>query len=184
MISEIVRRIKFWNGSDRIGPDMLSTHWRLYFHSTMKILCDKKFNKFGSNAQFRPGAHAVTCSKIDIGANVVIRPVTHLFADPRDGGGKIIIEDDVLIGGGVHLYTVNHAYSNSQLPIIHQGFSDPSLENSIVIKRGAWIGANAIILSGVVVGENSVIGAGSIVTKSIPSRVVAVGNPAKIIKQL
>ena len=52
------------------------------------------------------------------------------------------------------------------------------------MKRGCWVGANAIILPGVTIGENAVVGAGSVVTKSIPDKVVAVGNPARIIRHL
>ena len=81
-LSEIFSRIKFWNNADRIGPDMLLTHWRLYFISTMKKLCTKKIKHFGLNAEFRPGAYAGTCSKISIGDYVVIRPGTFIFADP------------------------------------------------------------------------------------------------------
>ena len=46
-----------------------------------------------------------------------------------------------------------------------------------------WIGANSIILPGVTIGNNVVIGAGSVVTKDIPDNVVAVGSPAKIIRE-
>jgi acetyltransferase-like isoleucine patch superfamily enzyme len=67
------------------------------------------------------------------------------------------------------------------IPIINQGTYPPK---AVILKRGCWIGANAIILPGVIIGENSVIGAGSIVTKSIPGGVVAAGNPAKIIKRI
>lgn len=54
----------------------------------------------------------------------------------------------------------------------------------IVIGDDVLIGANCIILKGVVIGEHSVIGAGSVVTSSIPSNCIAAGNPAKIIKYL
>jgi acetyltransferase-like isoleucine patch superfamily enzyme len=184
MIIEIIQRIKFWNSADRIGPDMLSTHWRLYFKTTMLNLCERKFKRFGNNAQFRPGAYAEACSKIEIGADVVIRPGTYLFADPSEGGGGIIIEDDVLIGVGVHFYTNNHEFSDPNMPIIDQGYPPSTSKNSIRIKRGSWIGANAIILPKVVVGENSVVAAGSIVTQSVPPRVLVAGNPAKIIRNL
>ncbi len=58
----------------------------------------------------------------------------------------------------------------------------PSRPMPIVINNNVWIGMNCIILKGVTIGENTIIGAGSIVTKSIPSNVIAAGNPCKIIK--
>ena len=54
----------------------------------------------------------------------------------------------------------------------------------IVLENDVWVGANAIILKGVVVGEGSVIAAGSIVTKSVPAGVVVGGNPARVIKKI
>lgn len=47
-----------------------------------------------------------------------------------------------------------------------------------------WIGANSVVLPGVTIGENSVIGAGSVVTKDIPSNVVAVGNPCRVVREI
>ena len=164
--------------------DIPTTYWRLYFKSTMNNLCKYKFAEFGEGAEFRPGAFAEACSKIFIGRNVVIRPGTFLFADPREGGGTITIEDDVLIGPGVHLYTNNHEYKNPYIPIINQGYPPASLSDSIILRKGTWIGAGVIILPGIEVGENCVIGAGSIVTKSIPPRTVFAGSPAIMIKQI
>jgi acetyltransferase-like isoleucine patch superfamily enzyme len=184
MFSELIKRVVFWHGADRLGPDMLATHWRLYFKSSMTILCQKKFKKFGENSEFRPGAYAEACSKIEIGNNVVIRPGTFLYADATFGGGEIIIEDDVLLGGGIHFYTNNHKFDNTSIPIIDQGYPTPSIGDSIRVQRGSWIGANAVILPGVTIGKNSVVGAGSIVTKSVPPRVVVAGNPAKILRQI
>lgn len=54
----------------------------------------------------------------------------------------------------------------------------------VKIGKRCWIGAGAIILPGVTVGDDTVIGAGSVVTKDIPSGVVAVGNPCRAIKTL
>lgn len=53
----------------------------------------------------------------------------------------------------------------------------------IIIGNNVWIGMNSIIMRGVSIGDNTIIGAGSIVTKDIPSNVIAAGNPCKIIKQ-
>ena len=52
------------------------------------------------------------------------------------------------------------------------------------IGRNCWLGAGVIVLPGVTIGDNSVIGAGSVVTKDIPSNVVAVGNPCKVLREI
>ncbi len=178
LITEILSRIKYCIAADRIGPDVPFTHWMLHFNSRMRRLCKRKFCSFGEAADFRPGAYAVACSQISIGKNVVVRPNTMLFADES---ASIIIEDDVMIGSGVSFYVDNHRYDLADAPIIEQGYY-PS--ESITIKKGAWIGANAIILPGVVVGNNSVVGAGSVVTKSVDDYVVVAGNPATVIRRI
>jgi acetyltransferase-like isoleucine patch superfamily enzyme len=150
----------------------------------MRQLCINKFKKFGVGSEFRPGAYSECCSKISIGDNVVIRPGTFLFADPTPGGGGITIEDKVLIGSGVHFYTNNHAYSDVSRNIYDQGYPESTENNSIILKKGCWVGAAAIILPGVTVGENAVIGAGSVVTNNIPANTVAAGNPARVIKSI
>ena len=148
----------------------------------MKKLCQSKFKYFGENTEFRAGAYAITCSKISLGNNVIIRPNTMLFADPREGeNGSIIIEDNVMLGSGVHIYVANHRFDDINKPIIFQGHYEAK---SVILKKGCWIGANSIILPSVTIGENSVIGAGSVVTKNIPPFTVYAGNPAKLIKEI
>ena len=180
-ISEILKRYEFEHAADRIGPDMPFAHWRLYFKSTMLAYCQSKFASFHEAAEFRPGAYAISCSKIRIGKRVVIRPQTMLFADTRENGEGITIEHDVLIGSGVHIYTGNHAFDRTDLPIIDQGHS-PS--KPVVLKTGCWIGANATVLPGVVIGENAVVGAGSIVTRPVRAHSVVAGNPAREIRRV
>lgn len=180
-LSELMQRIRFWREADRIGPDIPLTHWRLHFKSTMVKLCQAKFRFFDDTADFRPGAYAICTSKISLGKRVVVRPTTMLFADPREGGAGIIIEDDVMMGSGVHLYVNNHRFDSPDIPIIDQGHY---VSQEVVLKKGCWLGANVIVLPGVTIGENSVVGAGSLVTKSIPSGVLAAGNPARIIKNI
>ena len=74
-----------------------------------------------------------------------------------------------------------HFFKDPNLPIIDQGREKSS---PIILCKGCWIGANAIILPGVTVGKNSVVGAGSILTKSIPDKVIAAGNPCIVIRKL
>lgn len=178
-LAELRNRLRFWRRADRIGPDVPTTHWRLHFKSTMSAFCKSKFMHFGSSAEVRPGAYLIGCSRISLGARVVIRPGCMFFADPRPDGCGILIEDDVLIGSGVHIYTNNHRFGDVSQPIYDQGHL-PS--KAVTVRRGAWLGANVILLPGVTVGENAVVGAGSVVTGDIPPRTVAVGAPARVVK--
>ena len=54
----------------------------------------------------------------------------------------------------------------------------------VIIGSNVWIGGGAIINPGVTIGDNAVIGSGSVVTKNVPSNVVVVGNPAKVIREI
>ncbi|QQG42892.1 MAG: acyltransferase [Candidatus Giovannonibacteria bacterium] len=180
-IQEIFERIKFWRTADRIGPDIPWTHWKLHFNSTMRAFCKKKFRHFDATAELRPGSYFICPSKISIGKGVIVRPGSFLAANPKDGEHGITIEDEVLLGPGVHMYTTDHEFKNPDVPICYQDYK-PS--KPIVVKRGAWIGANVVILAGVTIGENSVIGAGSVVSKDIQPRVVAAGSPARVVRSL
>jgi acetyltransferase-like isoleucine patch superfamily enzyme len=181
MWSELRARWRFWRSADRLGPDIPLTHWKLHFPAAMRRLCEQKFQRFAAGAEFRPGAYAICCSKISLGERVVIRPGSMLFADPREGGAGIEIQDDVMIGSGVHIYVHNHRFDDPGKPIIQQGYYASA---PVKLERGCWVGAGCIVLPGVTIGENAVVGAGSVVTRDIPARVVAVGNPAKPVRNI
>jgi acetyltransferase-like isoleucine patch superfamily enzyme len=93
-------------------------------------------------------------------------------------GGKIIIGTQCMFGPGVILRTSNHTFTDTSISIQDQGH-DPE---DIIIEDDCWFGANVIILGGVKIGKGVVVGAGSVVTKDIPAMSVAVGVPAKVIK--
>ena len=88
--------------------------------------------------------------------------------------GTIIIEDGVMFGPEVGLFTVNHEPKNIRV----------IMTKEIHIKRNAWIGARVNILPGVTIGENAIVGTGSVVTKDVPNNCVAVGVPAKVVKEI
>ncbi len=180
-IKDLINRVKFWINTDRIGPDIPTSYWKLYFKSTMISLCKSKFKYFADSAEIRPGSYIMGCSKISIGKRVVIRPLSVIQSDAGPGGDEIVIEDDVLLGPGIRICTSNHAYTDISTTIYNQGYDDI---RPVVLKKGCWLGADVIVLPGVVIGRNCVIGAGSVVTKSIPDYSVAVGVPAKVIKTL
>lgn len=60
----------------------------------------------------------------------------------------------------------------------------PYLHKKVILKKGCCVGMGCIIMPGVTIGEGAIIGAGSVVTKDIPAWTVAVGNPAKVVKEL
>ena len=88
--------------------------------------------------------------------------------------GGITIEDNVMMGPEVALMTANHNLKN--LNILKC--------KPILIKKGAWIGARAIILPGVTVGEGAVVAGGAVVTKDVEPHTIVGGNPAKVIKKI
>nr|GFC02033.1 maltose O-acetyltransferase [Tanacetum cinerariifolium] len=90
--------------------------------------------------------------------------------------GGIILEDNVLIGPKVNLITTNHPLDPTQR---RSTYSRP-----IVVRRNAWLGANATVMPGVSIGENAVVGAGAVVTKDVPANSIVAGVPARLVAEL
>ena len=102
------------------------------------------------------------------------------------GGARVMIGKYCAIGSDVKIISSNHDITKANL---QSKFATDFFNQSIDVLKGetkignnVWIGDSVIILPGVQVGDGAVLGAGSIVTKNIPPFVVAVGNPAKVIK--
>ena len=92
--------------------------------------------------------------------------------------GKVRIGANAQIAPNVAIYTAGHP--------IHPEARNSGYEYGIDVTIGdnVWIGGNACIMPGVHIGDNVVIGGGSVVTKDIPSNVIAVGNPCHIIREI
>lgn len=90
----------------------------------------------------------------------------------------VTIGDNVLLGPRVSIFTAAHP--------IDAGVRNRQLEFGKPVKIGSsvWIGGNAVINPGVTIGDNVVIGSGSVVTKDIPSNVIAAGNPCRVLRQI
>ena len=90
---------------------------------------------------------------------------------------RVTIGDYTQIGSGVQILTPLHPLEAS----LHrqQEYGSP-----ITIGNDVWIGAGALILPGVTIGDRTVIGAGSVVTRDIPSDVLAVGNPCRVLRPI
>ena len=112
------------------------------------------------------------CGKnIMIGKNVFIN-ANCMFQDQ----GGITIGDGCFIGHNVIITTLNHAFEPSKRQSMQP--------KAVKIGKNVWIGANVTIVPGITIGDNSIIGAGSVVVKSIPSNVVACGNPCIVKKYI
>lgn len=90
----------------------------------------------------------------------------------------ITIGDNVMIAPNVGFYAAGHP--------LHADFRKQNLEYAfpITVGNNVWIGGNVVVNPGVTIGDNVVIGSGSIVTKDIPSNVVAVGNPCRVLREI
>lgn len=157
---------------------------RLIFHKKSgEIIIGKSFccrNKLSSNSvgvfQRCFFNLSVSGSRIVLGDNVGISGST---ISARE---EIIIGDNVLIGSGC-LITDSDSH-----PIhwIDRENNNVGAVKSSPIKIGdnVFIGARTIVLKGVTIGSGSVIGAGSVVTRDVPERVIAAGNPCEVIRSI
>ncbi|MDS0526714.1 sugar O-acetyltransferase [Clostridium sp. SHJSY1] len=125
------------------------------------------------------GVHFESNLRCEFGFNITIGNNFYANFDCvlLDGGG-IDIGDNVLFGPRVGIYTSNHA--------IHaeERVSGGCYAKSVKIGNNVWIGAGVHINQGVTIGDNTIIGSGSVITKSIPSNVIAAGVPCKVIREI
>lgn len=95
---------------------------------------------------------------------------------------SVIIEDEVMLGAGCKIFDTDF-HSMDYEERIHGKDSDVKTL-PVRIKKGAFVGADTLILKGVTIGEKSIIGAGAVVTKDIPDGEIWAGNPARYIKKV
>lgn len=134
----------------------------------------KMFAEIGENCYIEPPFHANWGGKhCHFGNNVYANFNLTCVDDTH-----IYVGDYTMIGPNVTIATAGH-------PILPQLREKSYQYNAAVhIGKNCWIGSGAIILPGITIGDNVVVGAGSIVTKNLPSNVVAVGNPCRILREI
>ena len=121
---------------------------------------------FGDNIRFGPGCF--------VNLNCVILD-----------GASVEIGSGTLLGPGVQIYATSHPMDPDER--IYEVDGVPSYRTfakPVVIGEKVWIGGGAMIMPGERIGDGTTIGAGSVVTKDVPSRVFAAGNPARVIRRL
>ncbi len=132
------------------------------------------FAEIGENCYIEPPFHANWGGKhVHFGKNVYANSNLTLVDDTH-----IYVGDGTMFGPNVVIATAGHPI----LPVLREQAYQYNFP--IHIGKNCWLGAGVIVVPGVTIGDNTVIGAGSIVTKDIPSNVVAVGNPCKILREI
>ena len=166
----------------------------------LRIMYRTRMGKLGKRSRIISPLRIDGGKRIRIGDRCVIQYKTWLAAMPFTGAeAELIIEDGCCIGNFNHIYATKsiilhknvltadkvyisdnlHGYVDIETPILRQ----PIVQNGEVeIGEGSWLGENVCVL-GAKIGQHCVIGANSVVTHDIPDYSVAVGAPAKVIKQ-
>jgi acetyltransferase-like isoleucine patch superfamily enzyme len=165
-------------------------------NKAFSVLAKRSFESFGAKSVLHLPVRIHGEDAMSLGDGVMVGPNSWLQS--LDGGKielgdgvrlvgrctisaarEVVIENDVLIAGGVYISDHSHARVDPSTPIHAQGTTDAA---PVRICTGAWIGQNAVILPGVVVGRNAVVAANAVVRHDVPDYGVAAGVPARIVK--
>lgn len=169
-------------GEEELLKEQMGYLDRLYdFNNTRPTEIEKRtkmlkemFAEIGENCYIEPplhtnfGGHHVHFGKnIYANFNLTLVDDTHIY-----------VGDYTMFGPNVTVATAGH-------PILPRLRQEGYQYNAPVhIGKNCWLGAGVIIVPGITIGDNVVIGAGSVVTKDLPSNVVAVGNPCKVLREV
>lgn len=126
-------------------------------------------------ARISPTASVRYGENIYLGKNAHISQYCCLWAGKNS---KIVLGDDLLMGPGVKIFSLNHGI-NAGDPMNIQ----PPTEKDVIIGNDVWLGANTIVVAGVTIGDGVITAAGSVVTKDVPEYTIVGGNPAQVIKK-
>ncbi|WP_255994032.1 sugar O-acetyltransferase [Clostridium perfringens] len=175
------QKLYYCNDETLMNEQMKSLELLYDFNQTRPSEQDKRdkmlkkmFAEIGDDCYIEPPFHANWGGKNVHFGNGVYANFNLTMVDDCD----IFVGNNVLFGPNVTVSAGTHP--------IHPELRSKQAQYNIPIHIGnnVWIGANSVILPGVNIGDNSVIGAGSVVTKDIPSNVVAVGNPCRVLREI
>lgn len=139
----------------------------------MNEIMRKILKKTGENFCIEPSFYCDYGYNIEIGENFYANHNTVIL-----DCAKVKFGDNVFIGPNCGFYTAAHPL-DAETRNTGQEYAKP-----ITVGNNVWIGGNVCVMPGVTIGDNCVIGGGSVVTKDIPSDVVAVGNPCRVLKKI
>jgi maltose O-acetyltransferase len=155
------RLVRAFNASDPAEPER------------RRSLLEELFGSLGEASTVLPPIHCDYGTYVRIGARTFVNAGA-VFLDVA----PITLGDDVQVGPSVQFLTPTHPL-DPELRRARWEAAEP-----ITVGDNAWLGGGVVLLPGVTVGENTVVGAGAVVTRALPPNVLAVGNPARVIREL
>lgn len=138
-----------------------------------KEIMQKLFRKVGERVWMEPNFTCEFGKNITIGDDVYIN-----FGCTILDCAQVVIGNNTLIGPNVSMYSANH--SNDA----EERIAGALIPKEIHIGNRVWVGGGSTILAGVHIGDDVVIGSSSVVTHDIPSGVIAVGNPCRVLRKI
>lgn len=176
----------------------------VYWLAKSRLYFAPQFGKFGRGSIIRRPLLIANPGGISIGARCSVRDGARLEIVERPGLplGRLTLGDDVNIEQNVHIAACSSVQigdfvciaagaaivdTTHPVGLPEDGNRARHIDmgsSHVTIGRRVFIGVNAVILPNVTIGENSIIGAGSVVTADIPANVIAVGSPARVIRDL
>lgn len=173
MVSERQKMLagQLYNANDEeLQAELAKTReWLIRFNASGKReVLQERLGAVGEGAVIRPPFHCDYGFNLELGRGVFLN-FNCVVLDVV----SVVIGDGTQLGPGVQLLAADHPRDPA---VRAQG-----LENGkpIRIGRNVWIGGGAIVLPGVTIGDDAIIGAGAVVTRNVPARATAVGNPAR-----
>lgn len=140
---------------------------------TRRAILKELLGTFGDGAEIRPPLYCDYGKYSHIGRGTFLN-----FGVVLLDVGPIYIGEDVQVGPNVQFLTAWHPVEPEPRRAKWE------VASPITIGDNVWLGGGVIVCPGVTIGENTVVGAGAVVTKDLPANVVAVGNPARVIRKL
>ena len=162
MRREAARRL--WQQYNATAPDA---------QETRRAILDQLIGTIGADVAIEPPFYCDYGSQIELGPAVFIN-MNCVFLDPA----AIRIGAQTLIGPSVQIYTATHPLDAATRA------EGPELALPVTLGSRVWLGGAVVVCPGVTIGDDTTVGAGSVVTRDLPARVLAAGNPCRVIREL
>lgn len=169
---------------------------------SFSVLAAPAFAAFGERSVLQPPIRLASEERISIGSGVYVGSGSwlHVLGASTDGVALVIgdrtsiagqcvlsaalrveLGCDVLLARNVYIADHSHRFDDVGVPVLQQGIAKLS---PVTICDGAWLGQNVVVCPGVRIGRGAVIGANSVVKDDVPDYSVAVGAPARVVREL